>query len=87
MRRKSFRNLICGDKHTVNKTLLICNLKTVKMVNLTLFVFTTIEKKKENNLLMGVGHRIYLTRLLQAFQEIKHVKGPAQSGARNCSGN
>lgn len=54
----------------------LTHLKMVKMVNLTLFVFTTIEKKKENNLLMGVGHRIYLTGLLQAFPVNKACQGP-----------
>ena len=46
-----------------------------------------LKMEKENNLLMVVGYRIYFTGLLRALQEIKHVKGPAQSGARNCSGN
>ena len=44
-----------------------------------LCVFTTIEKKKKNSLLMGMGHGIYLTVFLQALPEIKHVKDQAQS--------
>ena len=57
----------------------------VKMVNLG-YLFL-LQLKKENNLLIVVGHRTYFTGLLRALQEIKHVKGPAQSGARSCSGN